>query len=192
MDTTVSNRLSGMGMLSCIPIVLALAFPQNAPAAPSVSIGEVSYLGTGCNSGEGDSISGSGLIRTLNFKRFDAGVSAVSGLARSACNVVISAHLPSGYQISLTASFRGSVKGNARLTRSYGTSIAPNGALLTSNLTSVRGKRFSQNDAGNGAWSTCGASAMNLRLNSSVQAIGSASKISVDKMTVRIAVRPCH
>lgn len=190
MDNAANNCLSGLGVLSYIPIVLALAFSQNALAAPSVSIGEVNYIGIGCSSGEGDSISGSGSVKTLNLRNFNAG--AGYALQRSACNVAIPVHVPMGYQIALTASFRGSVKGNARLTRSYGTSQAPNGASLTSNLASVRGKRFSQNDAGNAAWSTCSGGDFNLRLNSSVQAIGSASKISVDKMTVRIAVRPCH
>lgn len=190
MHTEVIDRLSvvRVGMLFGIPIVLALAFSQNAHAAPSVSIGEVSYMGTGC--GMGDSISGSGSIKTLNLRRFNAG--AGYALRRSACNVAIPVTVPRGYQVSLSANFKGSVKGSGKLIRSYGTSMNPVGTSLSSNLTSVRGKRFSQNDAGNGAWSACGVGSVNVRLNSSVMATSSASKISVDKMTLRIAVRPCR
>lgn len=192
MDTAVSNCLSGLkvGVLLGIPVVLALVFSHNVQAAPSVSIGAVSYMGTGCSSGDGDSISDSGLIRTLNLRNFRAG--AGYALRRSACNVAIPVTVPRGYQVSLSANFKGSVNGSGKLIRSYGTSQNLGGVPLISGLTSVRGKRFSQNDAGNGAWSACGAGAFNLRLNSSVQAIGSANKISVDEMTLRIAVRPCR
>jgi hypothetical protein len=177
-------------MLLGIPVVLALAFPQNAQATPSVSIRAIQYIGTGCSRDEGDSISGSGFTRTLNLRNFHAG--AGYALRRSSCNVVVAVAVPTGYQVALTANFKGSVRGSGKLVRSYGTSINPNGASLSSNLASVRGKRFSQNDAGNSVWSACRASSLNLRLNSSITAVSSASKISVDKMTLRVAVRPCR
>lgn len=193
MEVQAANKASNsyIGMWVGIPVLFALLALQNAQAAPRVSVGEFVYAGTGCSDADENSISGSGLSGTIHFRHFDAGKLAVSGLPRVSCNVAIPVTVPSGYQVALQASFKGRIKGDGKLVRSYGTSVNPLGTSLSSNLASVRGKRFSQSDV-NGAWSSCGGGIMNLRLNSSIQSLGSASIISVEKMTLRVAVRSCH
>ena len=190
---TVSEKSKGyVWILLGVPVLFALLALQNAQAAPVISIGALEYAGTGCVPSGESVVDVSKRIKTLSFSHYDAGKGAVSGLVRSSCNIATSVTVPDGYQVALSASFKGYIKGDGRLVRMYGSSANPRGASFTSELASVRGKRYSQVDNVSTQWSACGAGSRILRLNSSIQAVGSGSHVSVDKMTVRLNVRPCR
>lgn len=189
---TVSEKSKGyVWILLGVPVLFALLALQNAQAAP-VSISALQYAGTGCSSANVSDVDVSKRVKTLSFNGFKAGSAA--GQLRASCNMALPVTIPNGYQVALSASFKGYIKGDGRLVRSYGSSLNPNGASFTSKLASVRGKGYSQIDNVSTQWSACGrdSSSLNLRLNSSIQVLNNTSSMKVDKMTVRLNVRPCR
>lgn len=189
---TVSEKSKGyVWILLGVPVLFALLALQNAQAAP-VSISALQYAGTGCSSANVSDVDVSKRVKTLSFNKFKAGSAA--GQLRASCNMALPVTIPNGYQVALSASFKGYIKGDGRLVRSYGSSLNPNGASFTNKFASVRGKGYYQIDNVSTQWSACsrGSSSLNLRLNSSIQVLNNASSMKVDKMTVRLNVRPCR
>lgn len=189
---TVSEKSKGyVWILLGVPVLFALLALQNAQAAP-VSLSALQYAGTGCSSANVSDVDVSKRVKTLSFNKFKAGSAA--GQLRASCNMALPVTIPNGYQVALSASFKGYIKGDGRLVRSYGSSLNPNGASFTNKFVSVRGKGYYQIDNVSTQWSACsrGSSSLNLRLNSSIQVLNNASSMKVDKMTVRLNVRPCR
>lgn len=189
---TVSEKSKGyVWILLGVPVLFALLALQNAQAA-TVSLSALQYAGTGCSSASESVVEVSKRVKTLSFNHYEAGSTAE--LPRVSCNIATPVTVPDGYQVALSASFKGYIKGDGRLVRSYGSSLNPNGASFTSKFASVRGKGYYQIDNVSTQWSACsrGSSSLNLRLNSSIQVLNNASSMKVDKMTVRLNVRPCR
>ncbi|MDX9990042.1 DUF4360 domain-containing protein [Thiothrix unzii] len=167
--------------------LLAIAAAQTAQAADPVFFkAPIQMAGTGCAPGSVSVVGENTSSLTMLFSTYDAGKNAVSGLARSSCNFAVPVHVPQGYQLSvMTSDWQGFVQGNGRFTRAYGTSLNPNTVNPgVKSLSSASGAGWQAIDglmhatAVNG----CAGGDFNLRVNSSVQAVGSNSYVVVDTL----------
>jgi hypothetical protein len=183
--------------------LLVLAVSHSAHAADPVFFkSPINFNGTGCDPGS-IVVSGENTASmSILFGRYDAGKNAISGLARSACNFAVPVHVPQGWQLSvMTADWQGFAQGQGRFTRSYGTSQNPNAIpQQVKALNSPSGANWQAKDGlmHSTAVSGCGGGDFNLRINSSVQAIGSNSYVAVDTVDMNNRVvfhlnwMPCH
>ena len=121
-------------MKNLVLVVFSLMLAAcNSGDIPEVTINSASHMGAGCPAGTGD-ITLSSDRRTLsvlfdNYEAVDGLGSAPEGgsdltTSRVACNMLVSLHIPSGYQAFLVgADFRGSVTlpidATAQFTREY-------------------------------------------------------------------------
>lgn len=166
-------------------VLATVSAMQTAQAADPVFFkSPIQMAGTGCAPGSVTIIGGNTSSLSMLFNTYDAGKYAVSGLARSSCNFAVPVHVPRGYQVSvMTADWQGFVKGKGKFTRTYGTSLNP--SMInpgTKNLSSVNGSRWRAKDGLMPFFpaNSCAGGDFNLRINSSIQAIGSNSYVVVD------------
>ena len=167
--------------------LLAIAAAQTAQAADPVFFSApVEMAGTGCDPGSVSVVGENTSSLSVLFSRYDAGKGAVSGLARSSCNFAVPVNVPQGYQLSvLTADWNGFVNGQGRFTRFYGTSQNPRAVNPgVKSLSSPSGAGWQANDGlmHSTMVNGCAGGKFNLRINSSVQAVGSNSYTAVDTL----------
>ncbi|QTR49117.1 DUF4360 domain-containing protein [Candidatus Thiothrix anitrata] len=167
--------------------LLALSAAQTAQAADPVFFqAPIQMAGTGCAPGSVSVIGENTSSLTMLFSTYDAGNNSVSGLRRSSCNFAVPVHVPQGYQLSvLTSDWQGYVEGKGRFTRSYGTSLNTRAVNPgTRNLSSPSGTNWQVKDGlmHATAVSGCAGGKFNLRVNTSVQAVGNNSYVAVDTL----------
>ena len=167
--------------------LLAIGVAQTAQAADPVFFqAPIEMAGTGCAPGSVSVVGENTSSLTMLFSTYDAGKNAASGLARSSCNFAVPVHVPQGYQLSvMTSDWQGFVQGNGRFTRKYGTSLNLNAVNPgTKTLASAGGANWQAKDGlmHATAVSGCAGGKFNLRVNSSVQAVGSNSYVAVDTL----------
>ncbi len=183
--------------------LLVLAATQAVQAADPVFFkAPIQFNGTGCDAGSISVVGENTSSLTVLFGRYDAGKNAVSGLARSSCNFAVPVHVPQGWQLSvLTADWQGFAQGQARFTRSYGTSMNPRAIPpQVKSITSGSGTTWEAKDGlmHSTMVSGCRGGDFNLRINSGLQALGSNSYAAVDtvdlnnKVVFHLSWAPCH
>ena len=146
----------------------------------------IQFNGTGCPSGSTSAtVSGKNTnIIKIMFGQYDAAKptrNAASGMWRTACSFVVPVNVPSGYQVKLTAEWRGYAEGRTKLHREYFFA----GQRGPSANSSPRGDYTLRDNLMHEIWSPCGRGVVPMRINSSIRAISKASYIVMDQMDVK-------
>lgn len=178
-----------------------LTVASTTPDTKIISVGEVSYGGSGCSAGEAQ-IKSLGTLTRIRTDEFmvKTGVDDPA-VDRKSCNLSIPVQVPSGYQIALpTIQVRGKVDLNDHSNARLDTEIFFAGQAGVKQSETFQGglqKRFKLNfSAKNNAWSACGES-VNVRVNLGLlvrSARGQADQgmITSIRLPTNLQVRACH
>jgi len=156
--------------------LLALSLPSYAANSGGVQFSPPSIKGSGCSGSSNYRLTPNHKTLSISFKKF------VASPSNKTCSITIPINVPSGFKISvLTADYRGFVKGEGELKRSYRASGSSGGAK-NNRFKKTGGDDYYVNDnllGMNKKLSQCGKS-ITLKINARIKASGSGSRISVD------------